>query len=239
VTVPATRVSVAWVRARYESVPLATAALLFVVLAVVRIPAAYVTVLLPLSLVLTPLVVIAAPRRLRSEIGLAPVRSGRALAEGVGVVVLSYAVAVGACVGTLGTGRDNWASGLLAVFDGWVAATGSGHTVALIALAVLCLGVLVPVAEEVCYRGLLLHALMTRWGPVTGAVVTSAAWAVVHLGDYGLHPLNLAVVAGMVPSVFLMGLALTLCRLRTGSVFASAAAQGIANLLLALWVARW
>jgi hypothetical protein len=227
------------VRARYESVPLATAALLFVVLAVVRIPAAYVTVLLPLSLVLTPLVVIAAPRRLRSEIGLAPVRSGRALAEGVGVVVLSYAVAVGACVGTLGTGRDNWASGLLAVFDGWVAATGSGHTVALIALAVLCLGVLVPVAEEVCYRGLLLHALMTRWGPVTGAVVTSAAWAVVHLGDYGLHPLNLAVVAGMVPSVFLMGLALTSCRLRTGSVFASAAAQGIANLLLALWVARW
>ena len=56
---------------------------------------------------------------------------------------------------------------------------GTGHTVALVALSVLCLGVLVPLAEEVCYRGLLLHALMTRWGPLTGAVVTSAAWAMV------------------------------------------------------------
>lgn len=238
-TVPGPRVSVGWARAHYESVPLATAALLFVVLAVVRIPAAYVTVLLPLSLVLTPMVVIAAPRDLRPEIGLAPVRSARSLAQGVGVVVLSYVVAVGVCVVVLGTGRDNWASGLLAVFDGWVAPAGTARTVALVGLAVLCLGVLVPLAEEVCYRGLLLHALMTRWGPVTGAVVTSAAWALVHLGDYGLHPLNLAVVAGMVPSVFVMGLALTWCRLRTGSVYGSAAAQGTANLILALWVANW
>ncbi len=231
--------ALARLRGHYDSAPVTTAAALFLTLAAVRIAAAYVPVLLPVSLALTPLVLLAAPKRLRSEIGLRPLRAGRGLGQGVGLVVLSYAATVGACVGTLGTGRDNWAAGLLTVFNGWVPATGAGHAVALSLLTVLCLGALVPLAEEACYRGLLLHAVMTRWGALTGALVSSAAWALVHLGDYGLHPLNPAVVSGMVPSVFVMGLALTWCRLRTGSVYASVVAQGLANLLLAVWVARW
>jgi membrane protease YdiL (CAAX protease family) len=97
----------------------------------------------------------------------------------------------------------------------------------------------VPLAEEVCYRGVLLHAVSQRYGTTTGVVVTSAGWALVHLGDYGLNPFDLAVILGVLPSVFVMGLALGWCRLRAGSVLASALAQGLANLLLAAWVLGW
>ncbi|GGT40864.1 hypothetical protein GCM10010271_51040 [Streptomyces kurssanovii] len=54
------------------------------------------------------------------------------------------------------------------------------------------------------------------------------------LGDHGLNPLNLKVICGVLPSVFLMGLVLGICRAVTGSALASACAQGACNLLL-MW----
>lgn len=88
-------------------------------------------------------------------------------------------------------------------------------------------------------RGFLLHGVATRHGPVVAVLTASAAWALVHLGDYGLSPLNARVVLDVLPSVFVIGLALGWCRLVTGSGVACAVAQGTANLLLAVWVSRW
>ena len=226
-------------RKSYSERPLATATALFGVIAVVRISGAYLPTALLVSFALTPAVLLAAPHGQLRAMGLRPPGSASSLARGVAVVILAYVVTVGACVLVFGVGRDNWASGLLTVFEGSVPTRGPGHTAVALIIIVVTLAVVVPLAEEVCFRGLLMHAVATRHGPVVAVVTTSAAWALVHLGDYGLSPLNPQVILGALPSVFVMGLALGWCRVATGSVYACAAAQGIANLLLAAWVSRW
>lgn len=226
-------------RGRYAEHPLATATLLFGVIAVVRIGGAYLPPALLVSFVLTPAVLLASPPCQLRAMGLRPPGSVRSLALGVAAVVLAYVVTVGTCVLVFGVGADNWASGLLTAFEGAVPTRGPGHTAVALLVIVASLGVVVPLAEEVCFRGFLLHTVATRYGPVVAVVATSAAWALVHLGDYGLAPLNAKVIFGVLPSVFVMGLALGWCRLITGSVIACAVAQGTANLLLAVWVSRW
>jgi membrane protease YdiL (CAAX protease family) len=223
----------------YESRPLATAAVVFAALAVLRVAGAWSETLLVVAIALTGAVVLTAPRSLREDIGLRRITSWRGLVIGCAAVIASYALTVGACVLLLGTGPDNWASALLTVFDGTVPESVPGSEVLVVVVAVLCLGLLVPLAEEVCYRGLLLHAVAQRYGAAAGVAVTSAGWALVHLGDYGLHPFNPVVAATVLPSVFVMGLALGWCRLASGSVLGSTAAQGTANLLLAGWVLLW
>jgi hypothetical protein len=58
----------------------------------------------------------------------------------------------------------------------------------------------------------------------------------VHVGYYRLVPFNPAVLSGVLPSMFCMGLALGICRAITGSCFARFVAQGLANLLLVGWL---
>jgi CAAX protease family protein len=226
-------------RRSYRARPLATAAVLFGLLAALRVTGAWSETLLVVAIALTGAVVVAAPASMREEVGLRRVTSWRGLLLGCLAVVASYAVTVGACVLVLGTGPDNWASALLTVFDGTVPASLPGSEVLVAVVAVACLGVLVPLVEEVCYRGVLLHAVAQRYGALAGVVVTSAAWALVHLGDYGLRPFSAVVVLTVLPSVFVMGLALGWCRLVSGSVLGSTLAQGLANLLLAGWVLLW
>ena len=226
-------------RARDVAHPLATAGVLFAVLATVRIGGAYLPAALLVSFVLTPAVLLAAPPGELPAMGLRPPRTARSVVAGVAVVVLAYAVTVAGCVVAFGVGGDNWASGLLTVFDGVLPPTLPGHRLLTVAVVVASLGLVVPLVEEVCFRGFFLHAVSSRLGPVAAVVVTSAAWALVHLGDYGLRPLNLSVILGVLASVFAMGLALGWCRLWTGSVLACVAAQGGANLLLAVWVSTW
>ncbi len=221
---------------RYAISPVGTGALLFVSLAVVRILGAFSETLMVASVMLTPLVVLAVPRGSWETVGLRRPASRRRVVEGVLVVIASYAVSVGACVLLVGTGRHNWALGLRTL----VVDTVPSAPPAVVAVgAVVVLGLLVPLAEEVCFRGVLHTALADRHGPLTAVVGTSAAWALVHLGDYGLQPLDGKVIAGVLPSVLLMGLALGWCRVRTGSVHACVVAQGVANLLLLGWVLTW
>jgi uncharacterized protein len=100
---------------------------------------------------------------------------------------------------------------------------------------IVAMGVIIPLFEEVCYRGVLLTAVMGRHGPRWAVVLTSAGWALAHIGNYGLRPYNPLVIVGAVLSVFLMGLALGTCRLITASVLGSSIAQGSANMLMATW----
>jgi hypothetical protein len=131
-----------------------------------------------------------------------------------------------------GTTTGNWTMGIPALFRTMV----PGNEVLLWVFIVLAMGLFVPLLEEICYRGVLFTAVARRAGTAVAVVVTSLGWAFVHLGNYGLSPFTPAVIAGVLPSVFCMGLALGYCRVVTGSVFASAAAQGIANLALVSWV---
>lgn len=216
----------------YVAAPLAMAGTVLVVLAVVRILGAYDDVLMVASIVLTPAILLIVPRGLVHDVGLTPIGSRRVLARGVGGVLAAYVVVIVTMTAAFGTGPDNWTSGIDDLFTEMI----PGHKALAIALAVMCMGVLIPLAEEVCFRGVLHHAIACRTGDGVAILGTAAIWAVLHLGDYGLNPLAPAVIAGMLPSVLLMGVALGWCRVITGSVVGSIVAQGIANLMLLGWV---
>ena len=217
---------------RLDTRPVSTAAALYAGLAAVRLGGAVSDLLVVASVLLTPAVLLAVPRGSWADVGLRRPRSGPALAAGVLAVMAAYALVVLACVLAFGTGPDNWMSGVRTLFTG----LAPGRPVLAVVTAVVCLGLLVPLAEEVCFRGVLHQAVARRWGSGAAVLLVSAAWALVHLGDYGLRPYNGQVVAGVLPSVYVMGLALGWCRVVTGSVVACVVAQGCANLLLLAWV---
>ncbi len=219
-------------RAGYLRRPVAVAGVLFGALAVLRICGAFSQELMVASIVLTPALLLAAPRSVWPDIGVRRINSSMNLVHGVAVVIAAYAIVLVACLVAFGTGPDNWMLGIKTLF----LQMAGGSTVLAVLVAVLCMGVLVPIAEEVCFRGVLHHAARSRLTVTAAVVGTSAIWAAVHLGDYGLNPFNGLVIVGVLPSVFIMGLALGWCRVITGSVAGSTIAQGIANLLLVAWV---
>jgi membrane protease YdiL (CAAX protease family) len=206
--------------------PLALAAALFAVLAAVRLAGAYDSNLMVASLALTPMVLLAVPRQRWRAVGLRAVRPRTCLGPALIVVVVYAAAAVQTSV-AFGAGDDNWVAHVPRLFIEMAGAQWLG-----VALMLVNLAVVVPVLEELCYRGVLHEAVERRRGPAIAVVATASAWAFVHLGDYGLNPANVEVAVGAVASVLLMGLALGLCRVATGSVVAPMVAQGLANTLL-------
>src|SRR6266568_1667734 len=217
-----------WTRSRYQTAPATTSALAYLVLATVRITGAYSIPLMVLSIALTPIVIFTVPRHAWFDIGMRRSHSHRMLGIAVVVVLASYAVTIVASFTAFGSGDDNWLSWIPRLFAQLVP-----HPIALRVVAMLaCLVVLVPLVEEVCYRGVFFHASAQRVGPVGAVVVTSALWASVHLGDYGLNPWNPKVVVGSLFSVLVMGFGLGICRLLTGSVVACIIGQGTANFAL-------
>jgi hypothetical protein len=76
--------------------------------------------------------------------------------------------------------------------------------------------VLAPIAEELIFRGLLLHRWCHKWGRVRGILATTALFAILHLSPLG---------------IFLLALGLTGIYFRTGSLRLSMMAHGLNNLL--------
>jgi uncharacterized protein len=214
-------------RHHHAAFPLVSAAVLFAVLAVVRVAGAFAFPLMVLSVALSGAVLLALPREEWAAAGL---RRFAALPAVVGttLVALVYAETYFATRATCCDGDDNWTVWVPRLFEDMVPGVPLLGTAAML----LSLGVLVPLVEEVCYRGVLYRAVEQQRGSYAAIVVTALAWSLVHLGDYGLNPLNLRVICGVLPSVFLMGLALGVCRAVTGSALACAFAQGACNLLL-------
>jgi membrane protease YdiL (CAAX protease family) len=219
--------------AGYERRPLVMASAIFALLAGVRLAGAFDSTVMVASMALTPLVLLAAPRSTWRRIGLTRVGLRHCL-PGIAVTVVVYTQAAIACQVAFGADRENWIWWIPVLFT--ELAPGAPWLGGVV--MVVSMGVVVPVAEEVCYRGVLYEAVARRTGGTAAVLVTSAGWTIVHLGDYGLNPVSGPVLAGMLPSVFLMGLALGICRLRTGSVAACIAAQGAANVLLAGWAVQ-
>lgn len=188
-------------------------------------------VLVVLPVALYPACLLLVPPHELPAHGLRRPRGAWAVAQGTAVVALAYAVPVGLCHVVLGTGDDNWVTWLPRLFEH----LAPGRPRLALVLMVVCMGLLVPVAEEVFFRGVVHTVAVRRHGPVAGVLLVAAGWALVHTGDYGLRPFDPVVLAGMLPSVLLMGLALGWCRQRTGSVPACVAAQSFCNLLLLAW----
>lgn len=221
-------------RLHHAASPVASAAALFAVLAAVRVAGAFTFPVMVLSVALSAAVLLVLPRDRWADAG---VRGFPVLPAvlGTALVAVVYGQTFLATRDAFGHGDDNWTTWMPKLFEGMV----PGAPWADVAAMVLALGVLVPLVEEVCYRGVLYRAVEVRRGTYTAVVTTAAGWAAVHLGDYGLNPLNWKVVCGLLPSVFLMGLALGLVRAATGSALACALAQGACNLLLLGAATAW
>ena len=86
--------------------------------------------------------------------------------------------------------------------------------------------VCVAVAEEILLRGVVLPSLARSRGPITGLLLSSILFAVIHVPLYG---------AGALPLDFAVGLWLGGLRLLSGGVTASATAHALAD-LAAGWV---
>ncbi len=80
---------------------------------------------------------------------------------------------------------------------------------------------LVAVAEELVLRGVLYHALLTRFDEGAAIAVTTVAFALLHVPVYGWHTLLINLAAG-----YLLGV----LRAASGSVTAPAAAHTLADL---------
>jgi membrane protease YdiL (CAAX protease family) len=83
---------------------------------------------------------------------------------------------------------------------------------------VLAVAVVIPVGEELFFRGLLLRGFLLRYGPRPALVLTAALFALVHLNPWGLV------------SIFLVGILLGWLVLRTGSLWPACLAHGLYNL---------
>jgi membrane protease YdiL (CAAX protease family) len=200
----------------------------YLALAGVRVAGAFSVPVMVLSMAAMPAVLLLAPRADWSCPGALRDRPWWTAGAGVGVVLACYAAAVAASFAAFGSTDDNWLTGIPRLFAQLV----PGPTALRVAAMLVCLGVVVPLVEEVCYRGVFFAAAGRRFGAAGAVLVTSALWAAVHLGDYGLNPYHPAVVASSQVSVFVMGLGLGVCRVATGSVSACVVAQGTANLAL-------
>jgi hypothetical protein len=86
----------------------------------------------------------------------------------------------------------------------------------------LTAAVLIPLGEELLFRGLLLRGFLLRYGPRNALVLTALLFAVVHLNPWSL------------PSIFLAGLLLGWLVLRTGSLWCAWLAHGVYNLTAVL-----
>ncbi len=87
------------------------------------------------------------------------------------------------------------------------------------------LAIVVPIGEEVFFRGLVYGGLRLRWGAVAGALASAVFFAAVHLQI--LHALP----------IFALGLLLAVLYGRTGTLLPGMVAHGINNVIavLSLW----
>jgi membrane protease YdiL (CAAX protease family) len=94
--------------------------------------------------------------------------------------------------------------------------SGELGTAGLIA-AIITIALLGPVVEELMFRGVVLKALLVRWGRNAAIFGSAAAFAVLHL--LGLDFTRLAVSAALtLPRFFIMGLVLAYLTLRKGTL---------------------
>lgn len=92
-----------------------------------------------------------------------------------------------------------------------------------IPLALMAVSV-APLVEELLFRGVLLSALLQRWGSGAAILLSSLLFALLHVPG-----LNWQLIA--LPDLLLLALALAWLRLRSGSIWPGVLAHGTYNLM--------
>ena len=130
----------------------------------------------------------------REDIGFAWPRPGEAILWAIGFLVLALAAEL---VGGLAGGEDSGGS--------WRGKYDSAD----LAIRIVAVALIYPVAEEFFYRGALLGAVNRRFGPALAVAASSLIFALSH-AQYDWRGMAFVLVDGLF---------FAFCRLRTGSLF--------------------
>jgi membrane protease YdiL (CAAX protease family) len=136
-----------------------------------------------------------------------------------------------------GVSPDNWC---VSIYDSFQLAQLRAvmPPAAIFAVMVLPAMILTPIGEELLFRGLIQQSFARRWNAFFAAVVNGLAFGLIHLHVHGLwHDaagFHLRLVSGALMVLLLAGVSavFTLCRLRTGSMYAAMIAHATCNLAM-------
>ncbi|MGH2406286.1 MAG: lysostaphin resistance A-like protein [bacterium] len=132
--------------------------------------------------------------------------------------ILLYGLVEGPAQAAARAAAEHMADPLRPVFDQM---SGPGQA----AWLLLLLAVVVPIGEEVFFRGLVYGGLRARWGPAVAMLASAAFFSAVHVQV--IHTLP----------IFALGVILTALYERTGSLLPPIVAHGVNNIVavIAVW----
>jgi membrane protease YdiL (CAAX protease family) len=109
---------------------------------------------------------------------------------------------------------------------------------AVLAVITLPAMILTPIGEEILFRGLVQQSFTLRWNAALATAVNGLAFGLIHLHVHGLwHDaagFHLRLVSGALIVILLAATSavFTICRLRSGSLFAAMTAHAACNLAM-------
>jgi hypothetical protein len=173
----------------------------------------------------------------RREIGLRKLGTSSALAlSALAGACSGFAVyAVGMVL--FGASPDNWCVSIRDEFQ--IAQLRTAMPLgAAFAAVVLPAMIFSPIGEEILFRGLLQQSFVRRWNVSVATMVNGLAFGLVHLHVHGLwHDaagFHLRLVSGALMVLLMAGVSavFTLCRQRSGSLYAAMIAHSACNLAM-------
>jgi membrane protease YdiL (CAAX protease family) len=159
---------------------------------------------------------------------------------------LTLCALAGACAGfavyaagmaLYGASPDNWC---VSIRDSFHLAEMRASMPLATAFAAIVLPAMIvsPIGEEILFRGLIQQSFVRRWNVPVATLVNGLAFGLVHLHVHGLwHDaagFHLRLVSGALMVLLMSGVSavFTLCRLRTGSLYAAMIAHSACNLAM-------
>ena len=166
--------------------------------------------------------------------------------QGNSASALALSALAGACSGLVvyaagmalfGASPDNWC---ISIRDSFHLAEMRAAMPLAAAFAAMVLPAMIfsPIGEEILFRGLLQQSFTLRWNVSVATVVNGLAFGLVHLHVHGIwHEaagFHLRLVSGAIMVLLMAGLSavFTLCRLRSGSLYAAMIAHAACNLAM-------
>jgi membrane protease YdiL (CAAX protease family) len=166
--------------------------------------------------------------------------------QGNSLSALALSALAGACAGLAvyaagmalyGASPDNWCVSIRDSFH-LAEMRAAMPLAAAFAAVVLPAMIFSPIGEEILFRGLLQQSFARRWSVPIATVVNGLAFGLVHLHVHGLwHDaagFHLRLVSGALMVLLMAGVSavFTLCRLRSGSLYAAMIAHSACNLAM-------